>query len=270
MLKGTHFAISLSKKDTYMKYFVICGLLVTNLNLVFANSDCQKLKLIETSRVKTTLHNTSHDSFGKNDEIRMELFSSTKKLDEKKLFSDFFGIVIYKQGPVDRLAVIQEKIQFNSKTTFSDVVVNHSSLYNKFLNIVMIDRDLQFPVASGSIEIPFVLLTGGNHDDLIFSRSIPLNLSQNSNIDFVLHNNSGDELEVSISPERVNVIDKEVLAVEFQKLNEELVNKKNYLSTAKLNLIDHVKIEKNIRELEAKLVYYQDLLTGKIKDSCIN
>lgn len=255
-----------------MRNFIAINIfLFVHFNLVLANEDCQKLRLIESSIIKTKYFNTSHDFFGRHDEIEMAMSLSSTLIDEKKMFSDYWGIIGLHPGQTTNiLPAVKKKVRFNSETEVSQIVVNHSLLYNKFLNIVMVDRDIKVPMASGSLEMPFVILSGGNHDDLIFSRSLAMDFSLRPDIKFVSQNQKQDKLEVVVYPHSFIDIERSVLIEEYQRINVEISNKMDMLKNSKISYISGAKIEKEKRDLEAKLAYYKDLLDGKLKYSCIN
>lgn len=78
--------------------------------------------------------------------------------------------------------------------------ISHDLLYGKHINILMVERDLAVPIGSGSIEVPFYIATGGNHDDLLFAKSVQMNFFNHKGSQVSFFNDEGDELSVVISP----------------------------------------------------------------------
>lgn len=239
-------------------------------NLAHAQqSSCQQLIVPETSNVTITLLNTAHDRMGAMDEIRTEVSSSEKKLIEEDMLSDFFGSAVYKQGPLNNFGIVRTDVAFNTKAAIFNKEVKFDDLYNKHLNILITDEDAEVPLASGSIEMPFYLLSGGNHDDLIFSLSKKLKIQDLKGTRFSMTNDQGDQIEVSITTMKTKLMNREELKTQFSALREQLdviTKKKESMGHSHEALI----LDRAFSQTLARAIYVQDLLQGKITGSCQN
>lgn len=215
-------------------------------------ASCENYRVIEKSRVNMEFKNTKHDRLGEFDEIELYLETSLNELDSTKFFSDFLGVTLYKVSPDFKIGSSKNSLPFHATKTIFDQEVDHSLLYNKFLNLLVVENDIEVPIASGSLEVPIWAITGGNHDDLIFSKSIQLNLS-NFNGEIILINNGlQDALKITITPSQVSTPTKE----ELQGKINELLNSKPTT-------------RKEIKAANARLFYLDDLLQDKILDNCV-
>lgn len=226
---------------------------------VYANGTCQSYRITEKSNLRVVLSNTAHDRLGWNDEIIIEASTSTRKLDETRMFSDFFGSVTYKQNPNQRLGITKVEAGFNKNAIIFDQEIDHEKLYNQYLNLLVVDEDIAVPLASGSLEIPFYLLSGGNHDDLIFSLSKRLPLNNIHGLQFQAKNVKGDAVKILITPANTIVQTKEQIEQRILELKTELSSVRE----------DNIRATKRSHDVLLKIIYLQDVLSGKIQGTCV-
>lgn len=253
-----------------MKIMLYLGLSLILMNGVQASSNCQNLLVVESVKIKTILKNTAHDRLGESDEIQLELSSSNKKLNEEKLFSDLLGITTYKQAPLVFFGHTKTNVRFYESKITSNQEVKHELLYGRYLNIVMVDKDVEIPLASGSIEVPFHFAAGGNHDDLIFAKSIKLDLSNQQGENLSITNDSGDELEVQISPSIVKKSNRLVVQENYKQLRTDLDRIRLELRQAEAHSMKAYELNKQFNATYSKASYLKDLLDNKIENSCAN
>lgn len=215
-------------------------------------ASCQNYRVIEKSRVTVELKNTKHDRLGELDEIELYLETSINELDSSNFFSDFLGVTIYKVSPDFRIGSSKNSVPFQATTTIFNQEVDHALLYNKFLNLLVIENDIEVPIASGSIEVPIWAVTGGNHDDLIFSKSIQLTLSNLNGEAILIGNEQQDAIKIAITPSRVSALTEGELQGKIKEL-----------------LSSRPTTRKEIKEANARLFYLDDLLQDKILDNCV-
>lgn len=251
-----------------MKKILSIGLSLLLINAAHASSHCQDLLVTESVRVKTILKNTAHDQFGENDEIKLELSSSNKKLNESKLFSDLFGITTYKQAPQDFFGHTNTNVRFYETEVTSNQEVKIELLYGRHLNIVMVDEDIEVPLASGSIEVPFYIASGGNHDDLIFAKSIKVDLTNQVGKTFSITNDSGDELEIQISPSATKKTNRLLVQENYKQLRTDLDRISLELRQTEAQSMKAYELNKQFNTTYGKASYLKDLIDGKIENSC--
>lgn len=253
-----------------MKKMLCLGLSLILMNGAQASSNCQNLLVVDSVKIKTILKNTAHDRFGESDEIQLELSSSIKKLKEEKLFSDLLGITTYKQAPLDSFGYSRTDVRFYESKITSNQEIKHELLYGRYLNIVMVDEDIEVPLASGSIEVPFHFAAGGNHDDLIFAKSIKLDLSNQKGENLSITNDSGDELEIQISPSVVKKSKRLIVQENYKQLRADLDRISVELRQAEAHSMKAYELNKQFNATYGKASYLKDLLDGKIENSCAN
>lgn len=251
-----------------MKSLVAILAVIFSVNSNVRANTCQQFNLIEKSKLTITLKNTAHDRMGAYDEIGTGAYTSLKKLNEEDLFSDFFGDVTYKQGPLKKIGLQKINVAFNQTAIIFEKEAEHLDLYNQYLNLVIAEEDAQVPIASGSIEMPFFLLSGGNHDDLLFSISRKLKLNSLKGELISLENNMGDRIQIKITPSKISTIKKEDLIAKINKLRSELdviLKKKESTGESHESMILNRAFDNALN----KATYLQDILLNKIEGACL-
>ena len=252
-----------------MKATLILGLLLLAVSgNSFASAECQKYNVIEKVKMRSLLLNTSHDNLGESDEINLVLAASKNKLDENKLFSDFSGTKLYRQEAGGFYSRINTDVRFHTEKIVSDVEVNFEMIYDKYLNLVMSEKDIAVPLASGSVEVPFYVASGGNHDDLMFVKSFKIDLNSKNEQAILLQNSQGDQLELQIYSSSVSTMSKKELSakiVEYTGMNNDLNAK---IKAGNISMIQSMELREKMYPITNKLKYYQDLLNKTSASSC--
>lgn len=252
-----------------MKKSLFIAASLSILNSAFAANLCPELLVTESSKIKTTLKNSQHDYYGKNDEIKLSLGSSERKINEEDMFSDWSGTT-FQNLSIYSLGRVETEAPFYKTSQTSDLEVKHELLYNRYLNLVMVDIDIAVPLGPGSIEVPVYFATGGNHDDLIFSKSLKLDLLSHHGHVSTIRNNLGDELEISVSPSIVRKASREVIENEYSELRERLDTIQSDLKSTDPYSMKYFKLNLEFTKNYNKASYLKDLLAGLIEGSCAN
>lgn len=250
-----------------MKSLVAVLAIILSINTNLSANTCLQFGLVEKSKLTITLKNTAHDRMGSYDEIVTGAYSSHNKLNEEDLFSDFLGDVAYRQGPLKKIGLQKTDVLFNQSTTIFERETEHLDLYNQHLNLVIAEEDAQVPIGSGSIEMPFFLLSGGNHDDLLFNISRKLNLNSIKGTQFSLQNDLGDQIHIKIVPSKISTISKADLISKINKLRSELdviLKKKESMGHSHDSMI----LNRAFNNTLIKATYLQDILLNKIEGAC--
>ena len=252
-----------------MKAKLILGLLLLAVSgNTFASAECQKYNVIEKVKIRILLLNTSHDNLGVSDEINLVLATSKNKLDENKLFSDFSGTSLYHHEAGGFHSQIDTDVHFNNEKIVSDAEVNFEMIYDKYLNLVMSEKDIAVPLASGSIEMPFYFATGGNHDDLMFVKSFKIDLNSRNEQTILLQNSLGDQLELQIYSPTVSMMTKKELSAKIAKyteMNNELNSK---IIARNISMNKRMELKEKMYPQTNKIKYYLDLLNKTSASSC--
>jgi hypothetical protein len=252
-----------------MKKSILIAATLSLISTSFADTLCPELFVTDSSKIKTILKNTQHDYYGNNDEITLSIGSSDRKINEEDMFSDWAGAT-FQNLSINSLGRVETKAPFHKTALTSDLEVKQELLYNRYLNLVMVDRDLAAPLGSGSIEVPVYFATGGNHDDLIFSKSLKLDLLSHHGHQSTVRNNLGDELEITVSPSVVRIVARKDLEEEYSIIRGKLDNIQKSLKLADPSSMHYFKLNRDFDQTYSKATYLKDILAGIIEGSCAN
>jgi hypothetical protein len=195
-----------------------------------AISDCH-VGMARKSEITVGLSTTQHDYLGKQDEIAA------------------FVSLVHPGGYDNFLGSGFQALKFHSQEVIAQFEVDSFLLFSHKISVTIMEKDFQVPAAGAPLEL-LLILTGGSHDEMLFSPILDSGSDLLKDQTRTFKNNLGDVLTVKVRPSFTYVTG----LSELSSTSDGLKRRIEYLSSkAKKSY----QISEELSNLQAELKYVE-------------